>query len=332
MPACTTCHTKPGGPTACDTCHPAEPTSNAHTTHLARGFACTTCHDVPLAWNQEGHILRGGVADPPPAEVAITGALASTTIVPGDRTGPPAYDPITHTCSQVYCHGQVLGPTGATNPTPTWTDDPPGPAPCSSCHGAPPTSHARSRCAECHPGGDRHLDGIIEIGSSGLPGCSGCHGSETSPAPPRDLSGNIEITAIGVGAHLAHLTQPHRLTTPLPCTTCHLVPATVTAPGHLDSTDPAEVVAALGWDRTSQTCGSAFCHGPSRPVWTQRPGVFCGSCHGVPPATAAHGPGLTLNDCVTCHGRTVDAFGNIKITDGPGGPVSTHINGAVDAP
>ncbi|HVV81934.1 MAG TPA: CxxxxCH/CxxCH domain-containing protein [Kofleriaceae bacterium] len=334
-PSCRTCHTQ--GPTACDTCHPANPTTGAHTSHLDRGVACSTCHEVPAKWDDDGHIFRNGAVDPAPAEVTLSG-FAATTLDPADRTGPPTYDPATGTCSQVYCHGAVLHAGGGTNSQPSWRDDPPGPPACSSCHGAPPPSHARSECGQCHPSGDRHLDGAIEIGDGGptTVTCSGCHGSATSPAPPRDLSGNTLTSAIGVGAHQAHLVGPHRLAAPVPCATCHVVPATLLAAGHLDSAAPAEVTPALGWNRDSQTCASAWCHGPARPVWTTTGGAFCGSCHDVPPATPAHQSGgplpLPLSSCVNCHPSTVDAFGNIKVTDGPNGPTSTHMNGVVDAP
>lgn len=329
-PSCKTCHVE--GPTACDTCHPARPTSNAHTSHLDRDVACTTCHVVPAAWNDEGHILRDGHADPAPAEVALSGP-AATTIDPADRSGPPTYDATSHTCQQVYCHGAVLGNSGGSATAPNWTVDPPGPPACTSCHGQPPPSHVRTRCAECHTAATAptHIDGAIELGD-GTPGCGACHGSAQSPAPPRDLHGNTLSTALGVGAHQGHLQGPNRLASPVACAQCHAVPATVTAPGHLDSDDPAEVNAALGWDRTSQTCASAWCHGPARPVWTESAPPACGSCHGVPPDDPWHIPGTPLTRCTLCHGESVDAFGNIKFTGAPGAETSTHMNGVVDAP
>jgi len=36
---------------------------------------------------------------------------------------------------------------------------------------------------------------------------------------------------------------------------------------------------------------------------------------------------MTIASCATCHPRTVDAFGNIIVTNG----TSTHMNGVVDA-
>lgn len=325
-PSCNGCHVR--GPTACDTCHPARPTTGAHTTHLAREVACATCHVVPTAWDDEGHLRRDGAGDPAPAEVAMSGP-AAVTVEPGDRSGPPTYDPATGTCAQVYCHGDVLGNAGGSTTKPRWTDT--TPTQCSSCHGAPPPSHARSRCAECHPSGARHIDGVLDVGD-GTPGCGGCHGGAQSPAPPRDLDGDVFTTALGVGAHQAHLTAPSRLSAPIPCAACHVVPTTVGAAGHIDTAGPAEVVAALGWDRTTATCGTAWCHKAAQPVWTRTGEAACGTCHGVPPANANHIPSFTLRDCVLCHPNTVDGFGNIKFVAGPSGPTTAHLDGDVDAP
>ncbi|MBE7450006.1 MAG: CxxxxCH/CxxCH domain-containing protein [Kofleriaceae bacterium] len=320
--ACTTCHER--GPDACDTCHALVPETGAHPAHVGPGsaeLACATCHRVPEAWDDEGHIRRGGAGDPPPAEVVMTG-LAELTLEPGDRAGPPVYE--AGTCRNVYCHGDVLGAAGGAATRPAWASDPPGPAPCGSCHGAPPPSHADDRCEVCHPSGAAHLDGAIQIGL-GLPDCSGCHGSADSPAPPRDLAGNVFTTALGVGAHQAHLRAPSGMSPPVPCAACHLVPTEVTSPGHIDSAGPAEVHAALGWNRTLGTCATAWCHGQAQPRWTVAGEAACGTCHGVPPATAPHDPGMGLATCGTCHPATINALGGFI----PGG---AHLDGDVDAP
>ena len=178
-------------------------------------------------------------------------------------------------------------------------------------------------CATCHPPSASHIDGVVDVGRT--PGCSGCHGSASSPAPPVDLSGNQFTTALGVGAHQAHLQASSRISAPIPCTACHAVPALVDSPGHIDSPLPV-VNASLGWDRTARTCASAYCHGGSRPVWTSSGAVSCGSCHGIPPADASHTPAMTLASCASCHPGTVDAFGNILVIN----QASKHINGVVD--
>ena len=303
--SCVRCHV--GGPQACTTCHGTGPTSNAHHVHAGTGITCSSCHEVPASWDADGHILHDGVAITTPPKVAFTptGTWDGTT------------------CTNVYCHGATLH--GGTVTSPRWSDPTqPGPDTCGRCHGAPPPSHARADCATCHPPTAPHVDGIVQIGRTN--DCSGCHGSPGSPAPPTDLSGNVFTTAIGVGAHQAHLQGRSHLTAPIACSTCHVVPTAVDSPGHLDSTGPAKVTASLGWDRTAQTCATATCHGPGRPVWTSTGQVSCGTCHGIPPNTPSHDPTMTLTSCASCHPGTVDAFGNIIITGG----ASEHINGVVD--
>ncbi len=289
--SCVDCHED--GPTACTTCH-RDAGGGAHAVHLTREVACASCHLVPARWDAPGHI----VDDTAPAEVVI----ASGGTFDGER------------CTNAYCHGATLDAGGAMT-TPAW--DPPSPSPttCGSCHGAPPPSHApaQAQCATCHPSGAPHVDGTVQIGTTD--GCDGCHGSGGDPAPPRDLSGNTGITAIGVGAHQAHLDAPSGLRGPIACATCHVVPETVTAPGHIDSGSPAEVAAALGWDRGTRTCGTAWCHGDARPVWTETGGAACGTCHGVPPTTPSHTPQMTLATCGGCH---------------PFPSATAHIDGVVD--
>jgi len=319
---CLTCHA--AGPTACVTCHGDGPTSNAHVVHREVGkLACGECHVVPASWDAEGHILRGGVANPLPVQVTF-GARAELTLDPADRAGPPTF--AGGTCSNVYCHGDVLHAAGGVATRPRW-DDAAAPGVCNRCHGAPPPSHAQDHCETCHPATAPHVDGTVQIGNGA--GCSGCHGDARSPSPPTDLSGNTLITAIGVGAHRAHLEVASGLRGPIPCATCHLVPSQVSDVGHIDSPPPAEVHIELGWDRSSATCNSA-CHSGARPVWTTTGGVTCGSCHGIPPTSQNHDPAMTVTSCVTCHPQTVDAAGGIILTSGPGGVTSKHMNGIID--
>jgi predicted CxxxxCH...CXXCH cytochrome family protein len=246
------------------------------------------------------------------------------TLIAADRDGPPTF--ADGRCANVYCHGDALHAGGGANPRPVWTDA--VVRGCDRCHGAPPPSHAQDRCETCHPATAPHLDGAVQIGRTA--GCDGCHGRAGDPAPPFDLDGNEFTTALGVGAHQAHLDAPSLLRGPIACTECHLVPASTLAAGHLDSPLPAEVTASLGWDRGAGTCGTAWCHGTAAPIWTLQAQDSCGSCHGVPPAS--HTPGLPLSSCTTCHPRTIDAFGNFLFTTGPTGPVSEHIDGDVDLP
>jgi predicted CxxxxCH...CXXCH cytochrome family protein len=273
---------------------------------------------VPARWDDDGHILHSGVAITGPAKVTF-GARAGLTPVPADRAGPPTWDGTT--CTNVYCHGAALHAAGGAATAPRW-DAPATPGECTSCHGNPPPDHARTDCASCHSPTAPHIDGVVQVGTA----CNSCHGSASSPAPPSDLEGNQYTTAIGVGAHQAHLLGSSRISAPVPCATCHLVPTATDSVGHIDTPAPAEVTASLGWDRTTQTCASASCHGDGRPVWTSTGQVSCGSCHGIPPSDAAHTPAMPLTSCASCHPGTVDAFGNIIVTNG----TSEHITGHVD--
>jgi predicted CxxxxCH...CXXCH cytochrome family protein len=319
--SCLGCH--PQGPTACATCHGDGPTSNAHGAHASASVECSQCHVVPQRWDDDGHILRGGVAIVDPPAVAF-GALAATTLDPADRAGPPAFDATTSTCTNVYCHGAALHAAGGTRTAPRWDDAAP-PGGCTTCHASPPPtpSHARSDCATCHPPSAPHVNGVVNVGRDDS--CSGCHGGASSPAPPVDLSGNVATTAIGVGAHQAHLQATSRISAPIACSACHAVPAAIDSPGHIDS-PTTRVDPSLGWDRAARTCATAWCHGAGQPVWTSQGQVFCGSCHGIPPNDAAHAPTMTLASCASCHPGTVDAFGNILVANG----TSEHVDGVVE--
>jgi hypothetical protein len=76
---------------------------------------------------------------------------------------------------------------------------------------------------------------------------------------------------------------------------------------------------------TARAQGCEKCHGKI-PTWNppDATAAYCGACHGVPPADSPHTPGMTLNDCATCHPTTMNANGGFVA----GG---THINGVVDA-
>jgi predicted CxxxxCH...CXXCH cytochrome family protein len=313
---CLSCHET--GPDACETCHrggstpgPNAPTTGAHAAHA--GEQCGECHLVPARWDAPGHILN----DDDPAEVTF-GARAGLTLDAADRAGPPAF--VDGTCANVYCHGDVLHAGGGSATRPRW-DAPAPTGGCDRCHGEPPPSHARTDCVTCHREAP-HVDGAVQVGGD----CNGCHGSATSSAPPRDLAGNMFTTALGVGAHQVHLTAPSRLRGAIECSTCHRVPSTIGGAGHIDSPAPAEVEPTLGWNRATETCSNAWCHGSAAPRWTGSGEVTCGSCHGMPPADANHTPGMTLGGCAACHPRSIDATGAFVFD----GTISQHMDGDVD--
>src|SRR5262249_22465503 len=107
---------------------------------------------------------------------------------------------------------------------------------CQGCHGLELNGgRVKVSCNECH---------ALQVGGDGIPSCTSCHGNaksqSQSPAPPRDLTGKEETTALGVGAHQAHLFGKVVIMAPIACNTCHQVPAEVGSAGHLDTLRPAE--------------------------------------------------------------------------------------------
>jgi len=367
--SCASCH--PQGPLACNTCHgdalsiaPPRSLSGARLTtvlgvgaHRSHTSNCTACHALPATAEAEGHYRSGGRLDDSPAELILLSAPGLTA----------RWDRDAATCSGVACHAPSGADARATHQAPRWTMVGAGEAVCGSCHGLPPEDHGGSGndCARCHgtaySGGQllaaKHVNGVVDVGDGQGGGCSACHGDATSPAPPRDSMGRTSETFPSVGAHRAHLEATHLLRGPIACNECHLVPATSKAPGHIDSTLPAEVFPAGAgagtlaradgavptYSAATASCGSVYCHGagtraaddqaPSRipnPSWTGGTSqAACGACHGVPPLDGLHSPAWILTDCARCHGPSINADGTIRLTTDPvtGELRSTHLDG-----
>lgn len=188
-PTCLDCHTYPGGPENCTTCHGSS-TSNAppedlngntattergvgaHQIHLkggdiGRNLTCTECHNVPGGVYTPGH-----VDSELPAEIFMNNPRANTTTnddgspgVPIDPNQPiyipnPVHNPADLTCSNTYCHGYFKN--GNLENKPIWND--PSSSQCGSCHGGGPGnplpktqaqggSHPNAtNCTNCHGG------------------------------------------------------------------------------------------------------------------------------------------------------------------------------------
>ncbi|MBL8921232.1 MAG: hypothetical protein JNJ54_20380 [Myxococcaceae bacterium] len=303
----------------------ASRTVGAHQEHLAvkswhRNVQCTDCHRVPATIEEPGHL------DAPPAELTF-GAVPNAGNVTSQFNG--------NTCN-TYCHGVTL--TGGTLLDPDWATGPT--ITCGRCHGNPPPPPHPSAtpylCNTCHidiffTQGDRHIDGQLDLTVD----CKTCHGDTTSPAPPRDTTGNTSTSARGVGAHRSHL-GPSAWHAEVTCDDCHTVPTRADDPGHLGLL-PAEVnfgasAQARGaqptWD--GARC-STYCHGQTldagagtntTPMWNVVNGsqAACGTCHGRPPGgTHPNNP-----QCSTCHGAVIAPDGGFL-------DPSLHINGLVEA-
>ena len=175
-------------------------------------------------------------------------------------------------------------------------------------------------CKECH--GINYDGGLVKVSCftchndfKGPENCSTCHGSSLSPAPPRDLSGNVLTSNRGVGAHQVHLAGNSKGKT-LSCAECHSVPGSVYQDGHID-TDVSQAEVLMNnylanlttnnpstsnyssqlplfepspeYDSESLSCSNTYCHGTFKngntdnaPVWNDPTTAACGTCHGNP--------------------------------------------------
>lgn len=185
-------------------------------------------------------------------------------------------------------------------------------------------------------------------GTGGAPAeCITCHGSVNSPAPPKDLAGNLDTTAPGVGAHQSHLATSnwHH---DVACTECHIVPSTpfdATVPTHMNGTDDViwGAIAKTGtFDSATYACSGTYCHGGSlqpdaagqtsnrTPAWTTVDGsqAECGtSCHTLPPG-GSH-PAVT-GACEACHGAVISSFNASNPSASAWANSDLHIDGKVD--
>lgn len=323
---CRTCHTE--GVLGCQTCHggndeaypqgPAcfdAPPVAAHRLHLesawlGKALTCNSCH--PAA----DRSLSGTHGD---GQVQVRFAL-------GDLPEGGTFDASTMTCA-VYCHGE-------SRPDPRWVNTQ---STCDSCHDSPPEPHYAGRCDACHGQltadgtdllpGDAHLNGKLDLGDG--EGCGACHGAgpEGWPSTPSHEAHHITTVTVAVQ-----------------CTTCHTVPKTVTAAGHLDPSgagDPAEVrltdtvASAEGAPRygSEHTCADQRCHGTSTLDgvalrWDSDLSLDCASCHGAPPPLPH--PQDEGCDQLHCHGGEVGPAegGRLRITEAGR---ALHMNGAVDS-
>jgi hypothetical protein len=201
--SCYDCHTQPGGPEACNTCHgefadplrtapprsldgsilTSSPGVGAHTAHLyenniGKEILCVTCHKEPSNYSSEGHL-----GDDDKAEV-IFGELAI------HRGVNPNYSFTNNNCSDTYCHGNFVfyrdsstyafaytAPTMVgSNVSVKWNQVDGSQTQCGSCHGLPPIGHVPATlntCVNCHPGvvdnqgnivdKTKHINGIKNV-------------------------------------------------------------------------------------------------------------------------------------------------------------------------
>ena len=354
--------------------------ADPHAKHLSSGVACAVCHPgggqfgfANVFTYPRGTSTAGG------SVVRIPGAATTCAVACHYPMGAPAHatawTPGSLDCTACHdtaalpsvhpavgagatrsdceaCHAQASH-TGGTvalvgHPT-SWMDraDPGfhafaanrGLAQCQKCHledlGGGVTGFS---CAQCHDKTDSAGAAI-----AWQTNCVLCHGGaeNVTGAPPRTTWGN-DADFVRIGVHTSHVTAG-ALAPAFDCAVCHVKPADVLSPGHVDGSTAAVVFGGIAstrttpsWDRSTATCSSTYCHGATlgggtnkAPDWTM-PGqgqAACGTCHGLPPPAPHPEVAADLTRCAACHGLTIDAAG-LVIPPAAGGK---HLDGVVEA-
>jgi predicted CxxxxCH...CXXCH cytochrome family protein len=184
---------------------------------------------------------------------------------------------------------------------------------CTGCHGSDYDGGSAESCTDCHEAEAAAADWATD--------CGFCHAA--SPTS---------------GAHQAHLVAG-TFVNPLPCTSCHVVPAPV-LPGSLDHVDGAVDVEFSTTARKGMTnpryagaggsC-NVYCHDPVAPVggtpspaWTSTAALTCNGCHSATPTSGEHGKHRNDGyECFRCH----PGYDNSPATVDR----AKHLNGKIDA-
>ena len=164
----------------------------AHQKHLGSStwraaISCTSCHLVPKALGDKGHIDSAA-----PAEVTFSG-LANADGAKPKWTGT--------SCQGSYCHGATLSGGGAT--APVWTKVDGSQTKCSGCHGLPPTKNNHPASAACY----------------------GCHKAVVAKqlkiiAPALHIDGKVTSNLVS-GSHTIHTDKNDPRGPGITCVDCH---------------------------------------------------------------------------------------------------------------
>jgi predicted CxxxxCH...CXXCH cytochrome family protein len=275
-----------------------------------------------------------------PAEQPL-GSLDPACISCHEAQRPASHDPATTTSCE-DCHEGSCGWQSA-SPHPQGFSEPavhgleaklqgPAEGDCRECHGA-----ELSDCDDCHAE-QSHPDWRSD--------CVFCHGGTDDPtggptgAPPRDLDGAVDPSALSFRAHTAHVDDDgdYRVQG---CDQCHaFLYQDALEPEHWFDATPAAAEArferglaeATAWDG-QDTCGTSYCHGQGQrddgTVSDEHGPMDCESCHrtegGWDSMSGLHSAHLAEDGivCNDCHAAVIDRQGGI---DGPG----RHVDGVRD--
>jgi predicted CxxxxCH...CXXCH cytochrome family protein len=285
------------------------------------GVSCAKCHGTyphEGGWTTAGTPTFHGLQLKATAFVDTACTGCHGTDYAGGNSGKSCF-----TCHPSYPHSAAFSPGGhqAYIAAKNYSFDE-----CTACHGAAYAggSIVTKSCVDagCH---------VDQTGTAKSPeACNTCHGNFASPAtavvsfaPPRALNGDTQESSPRVGAHQNHLQSVNGQ--PVVCAECHTVPATLTAPGHIEAS-PAEVVfngtmAGIVTGNGSNVpspqysggkCSNTYCHGnwklrkSSSPVLVQF--AFLDSVMTGAKAAPAWNAGASAGDCASCHSGTPGVY------------------------
>ncbi|MBF0451912.1 MAG: CxxxxCH/CxxCH domain-containing protein [Candidatus Magnetomorum sp.] len=199
---------------------------------------------------------------------------------------------------------------------------------CEKCHGQDLSGGATNvSCDTCHP-------------ASWKEDCTFCHGKKDNQTGAPPLGVHNDDIGFPHSVHVIENTYHIAF-----CDSCHILPATVDDPKHIDGMYGGEVRCEIifkdfdntQYDTTHRTCSNIYCHGNGRepldgPLswWTKDyKGLTCSSCHGgyttSEKLSGKHETHLTVLNlkCSTCHGNMIASDDIIKNK-------ALHINGQVN--
>lgn len=282
---------------SCFICHDSPPQTGAHQLHLNYGVDCAMCHP--------GTGVNGST---PPLINHPDGTIDVTPLAPITLKVQGSYDPLTNSCSDIYCHGGFSGGTHASIP---WKDTV---IACGFCHTNPPqdmshVSHRQAQCTVCHPAvlnstpSKTHQNGSMDVVFAD----SSMHQSLKGATFADNTCMAVSCHGAGKRDTLGVTWRNGTVTwgTVLSCNDCHNVMNHQVGSSLLNA-------------------GCYACHTPYFHTDSTRMIGRCVVCHGFPPSTVSHTSHVSVEgyDCNVCHrgysakGFTVDS--------------STHFNGVVN--
>lgn len=283
----------------CTACHQGQPTTNAHTAHLGKGYKCQNCHALTMLNYTSINIVGGKHVDGNKDIQFETGTLGFGT----------SWSQAGATCGTSKCHSN--GANGTPVQTPKWVDATTGK--CGTCHYTTPTIAATSAQTISSNRHFTHFSssyGPKAVLGKTVTSCQTCHDYSSTQPDIKHVDGTIHsLTAVGSNCAKCHPgTLPSWTSgTRLACESCHLngqaqLPGGVLAPLKTS-------FASTGHGQYANSNQCINCHNASKPhidgllgtaekrLTLANDNTLCTSCHND--SAKVGGRALNMNTHVT---------------------------------